>query len=438
MALLDLADVTRTLIWMLETRIPALDGWPGSVNVTVSPLPPDRLVDAGTDLGLYLYHLSEDPHWKNPPPEGGAPSSRPMALNLYYQLTAQVGELEGDAFRAQLLMGAAVRVMHDFPLITDSTTLTDVNGVAHGVLAHRGLQGRNNRIRITMRPVPVDEAVDYWTAGDAPLRLAAYYQVSVIFLDAEPPPTVASRVLSYGSGVFATGAPTLTGSRATLAIVVGRDAAATQVPVQPAQISLGDRFQLDGTALTGASTTLRLRDERGAKTVDPGAWAVVASADRVLATVGLALEDASMLPGVWSASVVVTKTVKMGSASRTVTHTSNETPIVVAPRLDPVSPTGPTLGSAAPGDLRTWTGWRFQDPDIPTDEGDPRAVRLYIGETLMARHTDATPLDPGEYTIVDASTLQVRLPTDLAPGSTVPVRVGVRGAWSTPMWLEVT
>jgi hypothetical protein len=127
----------------------------------------------------------------------------------------------------------------------------------------------------------------------------------------------------------------------------------------------------------------------------------------------------------------------VGGASRVVTHTSNETPIVVAPRLDAVSATGPTLGSAAPGDLRTWTGWRFQHAAIPTEASDPRAVRLIIGETLMTRDTDAT-IDPGEYTIVDESTLTLRLPTDLPSGSVVPVRVGVRGTWSAPMWLGVT
>ena len=236
----------------------------------------------GTDLGLYLYHVAEDPHYKNPPPEGGGPAHRPLALNLYYQLTAQVGDVEANAYRAQLLMGAAVRVLHDFPLIVDSTTtLVASDGAEQSVLSQRALQGRGNRIRITLRPVPVDDAVDYWTAGDAPLRLAAYYQVSVIVLDSEPPPTVAPRVLTYGSGVFATGAPMLTGSRAVLSIVVGRDAVASQVTAQPAQVSIGERFELIGTALTGTGTTVRLRDERGARTVDASGWAVVATAERV-------------------------------------------------------------------------------------------------------------------------------------------------------------
>jgi hypothetical protein len=330
-----------------------------------------------------------------------------------------------------------VRVLHNFPLIVDSTTLVDSAGVEHSILAQRGLQGRGNRIRVTLRPVPVDDAVDYWTAGGAPLRLAAYYQASVILLDAEPPPTMAPRVLAYGSGVFATGAPLLTGSRAILAIVVGRDATASQVTAQPAQVSIGERFELIGTALTGTGTTLRLRDERGIQTVDASGWAVVATPERVFATPTPALGGGDLLPGTWSASVMVTKTIAVGGSSRPVTHSSNETPIVISPRLDTTSVTGPTLGSAVAGTLVTWTGWLFQHADIPTDDNDPRAVHVFLDERALALDTDGT-LEPGEFTVTDATTLDLRLPADLVPGSVVAVRVGVRGAWSAPRWLGIT
>ena len=436
MAVFDLSDVTQTLIWIIETGIQALEGWPPAVTSSGSPLPPDRLVDGGTDLGLYLYHLAEDAHYKNPSPDGAGPANRPVALNLYYQLTAQVGNQAADAFRAQQLMGAAVRVLHDFPLIVDSTTLVDNLGVEHNVLSQRGLQGRGNRIRVTLRPVPVDDAVDYWTAGDAPLRLAAYYQASVILLESEPPPTVAPRVLTYGSSVFATGAPMLTGSRAVLPIVVGRDATASQVSVQPAQVSIGERFELIGTTLGGTGTTLRLRDERGPRTVDGSSWAVVAAAERVFATPTEALGDADLLPGTWSASVVVTKTIGSSRSPRTVTHSSNETPIMIVPRLDTVSPSGPTLGSAAPGAAVTWTGWLFQHADIPTDDNDSRAVHVIVDQAALLLDTNGV-LDPGEFTVTDPRTLDVRLPSDLVPGSVVAVRVGVRGAWSSPQWLGI-
>ena len=84
----------------------------------------------------------------------------------------------------------------------------------------------------------------------------------------------------------------------------------------------------------------------------------------------------------------------------------------------------------------SWTGWRFAHPDIPTEPPDPQAVYLYVsGEALQRNQT--SPLQPGEFAVVDATTLSVRLPDTLAPGSVVPVRVGVRGAFSAPRWLGV-
>jgi hypothetical protein len=435
MAIFDLSKITEALIWILETRIPALDGWAPGVTATVSPLPPDRLRDAATDLGLYLYHLTEDPAYKNPPPTGSGNAGQPVALNLYYQLTAQVGSNVNDAYRAQLLMGAAVRVLHEFALIHDGTLLTDATGTQIPILAHRLLAGRDNRIRITLRPVPVDDAVDYWTAGEAPLRLAAYYQVSVILLESEPPRTVPGKVLSFGSGVFATSAPALSGSRAILSVVVGRDSVPSAVPVQPAQVTLGETFELQGSSLAGVATTLSLRDERGgAVVVEGSAWAVVASQERVLATPSPALGTQDLVPGIYSAAVVVTRRQRVGTSERSIQHSSNETPIVIAPRLDVISATGPTLGSSSAGALVSWSGWRFVHESIPADSRDPRAVRLYVGDRLLNAVTLAP--QPGEFRIVDAGTLEVRLPSDLSAGLWL-VRVGVRGVFGAPRWLEV-
>ncbi len=428
MAVFDMSDVTRTLIWVLETGVPALPDWPGLVGVNVSPLPPDRL-QTTNDLGFYLYHLTEDPHYKNLP--GEEPAEKAMALNLYYQLTAAVGAEQDDAYRAQLLMGGAVRVLHDFPLITDTSELYDSAGVAHSILAQRNLNRRGNRIRTTLRPVPVDDSVDYWTAGEAPLRLAAYYQVSVILLDSAPAARAAPRVLSYASPVFATGAPLVSGSSALVELVVGRDTNRSRVRVEPAEVTLGERFELQGSGFAGEGIELRLRDHRGAHAVDASAWAVVAQASRVEATVAEGLGDTSLIPGNWNASVSVSK--RVGSApDALIRHASNDAPIRIVPRLDATSPVGPSLGSAAPGALLAMTGWLFEHADIPVAEDDPDAVQLYFDDRRLGRGAN-----PGEFTITGASSLSVRLPLDVASNRLLLVRVAVRGAWSAPRWLEV-
>ena len=321
------------------------------------------------------------------------------------------------------------------------------------VLQQFGLHGRQNRFRIVLRPVPSDDAVDYWTAGEAPLRMAAYYQVSVVMIESEPAVTASSPVLEYGSGIFATGAPTLTGSRSTASIFVGDEATPRSIPLTPAQVTLresfpaiapgfehGDAaFELEGGALTGEGTALRLHGDHGAFDVDAAAWGLVAGADRVFATVAPWMGSAPTMPGTWSASVLVRKTVRIGSSVRTVVNPSNETPLLIAPRLDPVAATGPMLGEVSKAAAFTLNGSGFQgtpDYPIPTDPADPRSVRLRVGAVELENLVTGA-VAAGQFRVVDETTLEAFLPADLPELSLQPVSVSVSGASSMPLWLRV-
>jgi hypothetical protein len=148
--------------------------------------------------------------------------------------------------------------------------------------------------------------------------------------------------------------------------------------------------------------------------------------------------------------VLVRKVVSVAGTSTTVVHASNETPILIAPRLDMVSLTaGPTLGSASLSSAFTFTGWRFtgsEDASIGTDAyvvprngADPRSVGLLIGGIALEKiDLPDVPANPGEFGVVDATTLSGLLPASLTVGSIVPVQVRVNGVASTPQWLEVT
>ena len=70
MALLDLSLVTRALIRVIQAHVSASGVWTGAgasldtwTEIPVAPLPPDQLQDGF--LGVYLYHVGEDPHFKN-------------------------------------------------------------------------------------------------------------------------------------------------------------------------------------------------------------------------------------------------------------------------------------------------------------------------------------------------------------------------------------
>ena len=454
MSLADLCRVTQSLTWLLEEACPRTAGWPsgGGLTLTVSPMPPDVVLAGGAaQLGLYLYHVAEDAHFKNLAGDGvggGIQREKPLGLNLYYQLTAQVGDTVDGCLLAQTLMGCAMRVLHDYAIITDDSMVG-----TSPVLQQFGLHGRQNRFRIALRPVPSDDAVDYWTAGEAPLRMAAYYQVSVVMIEPEPAVTASSPVLEYGSGIFATGAPTLIGSRSNVSIFVGDEATPRSVPLTPAQVTLresfpviapgfehGDAaFELEGSALIGEGTALRLRGDQGAFDVDAAAWGLVAGADRVFATVAPWMGPAPTMPGTWSASVLVRKTVRIGSTVRTVVNPSNETPILIAPRLDPVAATGPMLGDVSKAAAFTLTGWRFRgttDYPIPTDPVDPRSVRLRVGVVELQNLVTGV-VAAGQFRVVDENTLDAFLPADLPELSLQSVSVSVNGASSMPLWLRV-
>lgn len=449
MALDDLSKVTQTLIWLLENAMPMSSAWPAAETAKVSALPPDLMPDDAR-LGLYLYHVTEDPHFKNDPSTGiggGTKRDNPLALSLYYQLTVASVVLESDPLRAQTLLGIAMRVMHDFAIINDEMMLG-----SNPILGEYHLLGRQNRLRITLRPVPPDDAVDYWTAGEAPLRLSAYYQVSVVMLEAEPALSAAGPVLSYGTGLLTVGAPHLTSSRARLSLVVGAESTPRDIAVSPAQVTLtaaadepNGRFELQGSALTGDGTTLRLRGDYGTFEVDAASWGVVASPTRVFARVHDSLGTLPTMPGTWSVSVLVQRTLQVGASVRTVTQPSNEMPILIAPRLDATSATGPTLGDRTRSARFSLTGWRFTGSEIlanppgeyplPDEDADPRAVRLFIGGLALAR-VAAVPT-AGQFAVVDALTLEAWLPEELPLGSVQPVQVWVNGAASATRWLRV-
>src|SRR5438132_6833417 len=100
MSLLDLSLVTQTLRTLIEERVKSgADALynSGVINlitrddikttVLVSPQPIDELRGLGDNvIGLFLYHVMEDPHFKNLPPKSQdrpPVQFRPMGVDLY-------------------------------------------------------------------------------------------------------------------------------------------------------------------------------------------------------------------------------------------------------------------------------------------------------------------------------------------------------------------
>jgi hypothetical protein len=421
--LLDIALVTQTLLSLIEKHVTASPEAGKVTPLTVSSLPPDRLTGDRT-LGLYLYHITEDAQYKNlPPPSADEPPVRftPMGLNLYYLLAGH-SDLAGNtgAEAEQTMVGLAMKALHDFPVIDDATT---VGGTP---VFPAALQGTDNRFRVVLQPVQHTEAMNYWAAGSQALRLAVYYQVSVVLLEPEPIRSRAGRVLSYGVSALPRGAPHLAGSRSSVTFTVPGEATPRSVEVRPAEAPVTGRVVFFGSDLAGDQTTLLIRHPRFGGLVEVGTdWGVVASEREIVATVQPHASGAAIIPGLYSATAKVTmRRVMPDQTTREFAKTSNAVPFVVTPRIAAILPPDPTGRVVVQGGL-------FQGAGI-----DPGDVEVFVGAQKLPR-AGAT-LNPGEFEVTAANTLRFRYPVaGAAPGTVVPFRMIINGAESAPNWLTV-
>jgi len=408
---------------LLRQQIATSPEFPKVAPLNVEALPPDRLAGDHT-IGLYLYHITEDPHYKNlEPPGQDLPPVRftPMGLNLYYQLTAH-SDLGGStaAENEQTIVGLAMKALRDFPVIDDST---QIGGTKVFPLA---LQGTDNRFRLVLHPVQHTEAMTYWTAGSLPMRLALYYQASVVLLEPERSVKRAGRVLTYGVFTFARGAPYLEGSRSTLKFTLPGETTARSVDVQPAQAPVTGKIEFFGSDLSGDETTLLISGFKSKDAVEVGSeWGVVATATQIFAVVGPTLGIATLVPGTYTAIAKVTDRRTMPDKTiRNFSKTSNAAPFVVAPRITAILPPDASQRVVVQGGV-------FQDPAGIDD----KAVEVFVGANSLPVKAGAT-INPGEFEILDATHLRFRYPIPgVASGSTVPFRLLINGAESAPNWV---
>lgn len=182
-------------------------------TVTVSVLAPDRVVPVdGTEssqLNLFLYQVMPNASWRNEGLPAHDSSGRqrlsnpPLALDLFYLISAYSG---GD-LHAEILLGYAMQLMHEFPILTRDmvrTALTpspDVGVVlppALRALADCGLADQLELLRITPQTLGTEESSKLWSATQSSFRPTAAYQVSLVLIEATQPTRSPLPVLSRG------------------------------------------------------------------------------------------------------------------------------------------------------------------------------------------------------------------------------------------------
>jgi hypothetical protein len=350
-----------------------------------------------------------------------------MGLDLYYQLSAH-SDLIGNqsAPRVQMLFGLALKALHDFPCVDKNTIL---NGTP---VFPPALQGTDNIFRIVLQAIQSNEAPQYWTGGSQPLRLAAYYIVSVALLEPEQPTVFAGRVLRYGVHTFVSGAPRLDASRSTVTFRVPGEAIDRDVEVQPAEAPVGTGIRFHGTDLAGDDTTLLVKSSRFNEPVEVGpTWGVIATDDQINATPSAQTGTFDTLPGIYSAMAKVATRRRMPDGSfRSFAQSSNEVPFLVTPAV--TNPPVNTVATANVQGVVIISGGIFDHPDIPAD-----AVSVMVGPQSVPREPTAT-LTPGHFRVSSPTQLRFRFPIGgLNSGDVVPFRIVVNGAENGPRWVAV-
>jgi hypothetical protein len=200
---LAIGGVSATLQTLLADRMELPAGMLRSnLQVSISTPHPEDDTQAAepTRVNLFLYRATENGALKNQMIPGQGHASEfghpPLSLVLHYMLTAY-GATDDNGLvnetRAHFLLGSAMRVLHDYPVITDG--LMTLHATPSQVL-HSSLRGEFEQVKICLDPISLEDLSKVWTALTRPYRLSAAYTVSVVQIESRRTRTLAAPVLT--------------------------------------------------------------------------------------------------------------------------------------------------------------------------------------------------------------------------------------------------
>jgi hypothetical protein len=231
-----LSNVTRSIIALIDAELQRRTPNP-VFDVVASP----PSAGEGAAVHVYLYHAKECPHNKNLPAPGGAGpipiQHTPLVLILQYMVTVvhAAGPQDPDSpYDEQDYIGYVARAIHDYPILTHETVLTD--GTVLSDLDPRC------ELELILRPAPPEETISYYSAGQQNgLRLSLFVEARVALIDPEPPETtLPGMVMSIGTVVAPMNVPMLVSTRSSLHVL--RQGVATLLPVMtPGRVAVFDR-----------------------------------------------------------------------------------------------------------------------------------------------------------------------------------------------------
>jgi hypothetical protein len=310
-----IAAVTTTLQSILSAGL-------GGIDVSIRPPDKARADNAtGTQLNLFLYQVVRNPAWVNAdmprqvqPGEVGNP---PLPLNLFYLLTAYGEANDVSKPSGHQLLGAAMSVLHDHPILGAEEIRLATQGTQAnpGQLVDADLDRQIERVRLTLHPISLDELSKLWTGFATPYRLSAAYEAAVVLIESKRQTKSGLPVLTRGpgdAGIAAQG--DLSPPLPTLEV-------ATPPNSQPSA-RLGDEISLTGFHLDGTSVQVRFEHPLlPAPLLRPP----VAGGTATELKVAIPNAPANWPAGFYKVSVLVTR------AGETFERTANELPLALSP-----------------------------------------------------------------------------------------------------------
>ena len=255
--------------------------------------------------------------WRNADPPGvtrpGETGVPPLALDLYYLLTTYGRDNDVARPFSHELLGRAMSVLHDHPVLGSSEIASALPG--------NDLGAQVERIRFSLQPLGVEEIYRLWTGFQTPYRTSVAYEASVVLIDSTrethtPLPVLQRGANDRGAAVRADVAPPF----ATIFAVAPT--------VDP---TFGDTLVLTGAKLSGGAVSVTFASPRlAAPRIVP---ALPGGTD---ATVRVTIPNDGTLPaGLYGISVGVSTPLPGGALE---THASNEIAVALAPQITSVFP----------------------------------------------------------------------------------------------------
>jgi hypothetical protein len=369
---LAIAAVTATIRNLLDRAVNSdTDTSLAGAAITTLPLDEARSQEAGLQLNLFLYQTRTNAAWRNQDLPGATrPGHPPLPLDLSYLITAYGPE--NDGVIGHRLLGRALSVLHDHPLLGADEVRT--------ALAGNDLHDQIERVRITPNPLSLDDMSRLWTAFQTGYRISAAYCVSVVLIESARPAVTPLPVLSIGRdnrGVAVQ--PSMLPPFPAIATVIP--------PGQQDAVHLGETITVTGHHIAGDTVVARFRHPRLDDPLEVDALAGgTATSVEVTVEIDPATDDATWPAGHYLLSLVVRRA---GEPDRV----TNELPIALAPRITSALPA--TVARDGNGDATVTL-------DVAPEVRPGQKASLLLGGREIPADAHTAQTASLDFTIVDA------------------------------------